>query len=428
MQLPPVLPLFDKPEFLLEGNSYNNQYITQISLNKVTDAGLVLEHASDWLYEHKDQENNYKAYRSELTTFLHWCFDVAAMSPADLKRKDMSRYVEYCKQPPAKLIGNYNVAQFKGLETDRTPNANWRPFIAKLVNGSQQAYKLSENALKTKIAILSSFYTYLLSEEFCERNTAQVWLRHSRFANKQTFRNDTTNEILPIFTELQWSYVNSTVNSLAKKDSATYARHKFLIILIYSCYLRISDVSARAGYSPVMSQFKQNRQTGIWLFHIPNSKGGKSRTVTVSKNLLQAFIEYRGHLGLSQLPSSNELDPLFIRHKAAGRGRDVGVLNANLGIRQIRDDIQFIIQQAAEEMIKDGFESDANDISKLTAHNIRHTGISHDINIHMRPLSHVQKDAGHESIDTTSLYLHTTDVERYQSAQNKPLDHLGINS
>ncbi len=38
----------------------------------------------------------------------------------------------------------------------------------------------------------------------------------------------------------------------------------------------------------------------------------------------------------------------------------------------------------------------------LTPHSIRHTGITHDINLNGRPLSHVQADAGHDSIDTTS--------------------------
>ena len=424
--LPPVIPLFDKPEFIIEGNSYVNQYITSISLHKVSDAGLILEHATDWLYEHKDQENNYKAYRSELTTFLHWCFDVAALSPAQLKRKDMARYVDYCQKPPSVLIGYFNVAQFQGCDVERKPNVNWRPFVTKKVNGERQDYRLSDNALKTKIAIISSFYTYLLSEEYCERNTPQIWLKHSRFAHKVTYRKENCDELLPIFTELQWSYVISALDRLTNQDVQQYARHKFLINLIYACYLRISEVSARPGYSPVMSQFKQDRQTGIWLFYIPNSKGGKSRTVTVPKSLLDSLKEYRTFLGFSELPDNNDEQPLFIRHKAAGRGREAGSVNANLGIRQIRDDIQEVIMMASELMLNDGFESDASDISKLTAHNIRHTGISHDININMRPLSHVQKDAGHESIDTTSLYLHTSDVERYETAMNKPLNTINF--
>lgn len=50
MQYPAVIPLFDSVEFIQEGNCIVNQYITQISLAKVVDAGLVMEHATDWLF------------------------------------------------------------------------------------------------------------------------------------------------------------------------------------------------------------------------------------------------------------------------------------------------------------------------------------------------------------------------------------------
>ena len=427
MQLPPVIPLFDSFEFIQVGNSVVNQYITQISMKKVADAGLVIEHASDWLFEQKHNENNYKAYRSELTTFLHWCFDVVSMSPIEVTRKDMSHYVDYCQAPPIALIGYFNVPQFKfdKMHDERVPNPQWRPFVGKKRLGQIQPYALSDNALKTKMAILSSFYSYLTSEEYCERNPAQIWLNHSRFAaNRQYQRQSHEEENSLAFTELQWSYIMATVTALAEASPELHQRSLFLISLIYCCYLRISDVSARAGYSPVMDQFKHNQQTGIWSFHIPLSKGGKRRSVAISKALLDALVKYRQFLGLADYPAPNENHPLFVRHKAAGRGRDVGILNANLGIRHVRDEIQSIINLAAESIEADGFAQDGAQMRKLTAHNIRHTGITHDININRRPLSHVQADAGHESIDTTSQYLHTSQIERHESAFNKPIDHL----
>lgn len=83
-----------------------------------------------------------------------------------------------------------------------------------------------------------------------------------------------------------------------------------------------------------------------------------------------------------------------------------------------------VFEQAASLAEQDGFDQDAAEMRTLTPHSIRHTGITHDINLHGRPLSHVQADAGHDSIDTTSKYLHTGNRERHESASRKPLDHL----
>ncbi|QYJ87875.1 site-specific integrase [Shewanella mesophila] len=422
----PVLPLFEAKEFIERGNPIINQHITAISIDKIRDAGIVYELACDLLFSQRENENSYKSYRSELSCFLHWCFDVVQLSPGEVSRRDMDKFVAYCQNPPNELIGYFNVAQFKvdKASDQRVPNPQWRPFVGKKLDGEEQQYSLSDNALKTKMAILSSFYGFLMAEDFCEHNPAQAWMNHSRFAQRRKYKANEDDLNTLAFTELQWSYLISGVEELAKKIPELHQRSLFLIKLIYSCYLRVSDVSARIGYSPIMSQFVQDKQTGIWRFNIPKSKGGKSRSIPISNALLDALIDYRRFLGLSDLPKSDEQTPLFVRHKAAGRGRDAGFVNANLGIRQVRDEVQKIIEHGANFAENAGMFEDAESMRKLTAHNIRHTGITHDINIYRRPLSHVQADAGHESIDTTSQYLHTTQTERHQSTVHKPIDSL----
>ena len=421
-----VMPLFDSIQYVNSSNSRVNQHITHVTINDINDASLLFEHANDWLLEQRNHENNYKAYRSELTTFLHWCFDVNKISVTLLTRKEIAKYVDYCQHPPIELIGYFNVSQFKTdkLTGERYPNENWRLFVGKKIAGIIQPYKLSDNALKTKIAILSSFYSYLMGEDYCEKNPAQVWMNHSRFATKAKYQHVQNDEVLAAFTELQWSYVMESAALLAAENPQKYQRSLFLIRLLYGCYLRISDVAARAGYSPIMSQFRQNLQTGSWTFYLPQSKGGKRRSVAVSKPLLEGLKEYRLFLGISELPSIDENIPLFVRHKAAGRGRDLGELNANLGIRHLRDEVEFVIKHGAQRAFDDGLYTDAKIMETFTAHNIRHTGITHDININHRPLSHVQADAGHDSIDTTSRYLHTSESERFESAVNKSLNNL----
>ncbi|ALP41450.1 tyrosine-type recombinase/integrase [Aeromonas schubertii] len=396
------MPLFDTLAHLGEGNGQVNQYLASLSLTRIPDAGLVYELAVDWLLEQRHSENNYKTYRSELTTFLHWCFEQACISPKDLTRRIMMRYLEFCQAPPVELIGYYNVAQFVRDKEwgERLANPAWRPFLGKKEDGRPQPYRLSEPAMRTKLAILSAFFQFLIQEEYMERNPALLLQRTKRPV-------EGSEESVQAFSELQWSYVVQAAEELAHAQPEQHERTLFLVRLMYACYLRISEVAARPGFSPVMSQFRRDNKTGVWGYHIPCSKGGKRRTVAVSAALLQGLERYRGFLGLSPLPAPGENTPLFVRHKAAGHGREQGELNANLA------------EQA-------GHWQDAAEMRTLTVHAIRHTGITHDINLNGRPLSHVQADAGHDSIETTSRYLHTSHAERHESARSKPLDHLAL--
>ncbi|MCO4759771.1 MAG: site-specific integrase [Oceanospirillaceae bacterium] len=424
---PTATPLFDSVQYLEDGNAVVNQYIANITMKQVNDAALVYEYAADWLLEQRHSENNYKTYRSELTTFLHWAFDAEGVSVADVSRRVLLRYIDYCTQPPTELVAYRNVAQFvfdKDLQ-ERVPNPLWRPFLGKKLEGVEQPYRITDKALKTKLAILSAFFSYLINEEYTERNPAMMLMKNGRFkSGSQNRVMQEDDEEMRSFTELQWSYVISTAESLAKSHQDEHERTLFLISLMYCCYLRISEAAARPGFSPVMGQFRRDNKTGVWGFHIPRSKGGKKRTVAVSHLLLKALKRYRRFLNLTDLPAPNEEVPLFVRHRAAGRGRDAGLLNANLGIRQLREELNDLFNHAANAAEKDGMSQDALEMRQMTPHSIRHTGITHDININGRPLSHVQADAGHDSIDTTSQYLHTSRVERHESAASKPIDHL----
>jgi len=421
-----AMPLFDAVEFLEDGNPTVNTYITGLSLNGLPDAALIYEYSCDWLLEQRQNPNNFKTYRSELTTFLQWCFDVRETSPLMLTRRDLFAYIDYCEAPPEALIAYFNTAQFKQDKHtgERYPNPAWKPFLGRKENGKPLPYQLSSQALKTKLAILSAYYSYLIDEELTERNPARQILRSGSLRSVMTTaRQQGSLEQVKAFSELQWSYVMSTARKQAE-ESAEHERTLFLISLMYGCYLRISEVAARPGFTPVMGQFKRDNRTGIWSYMIPRSKGGKGRTVAVSNELLTALKHYRGHLGLPELPAPNDETPLFIRFRAASHGRSAGMINANLGIRQIREIIDHLIGAAADAAAEDGFSEDAAEMRQMTVHGIRHTGITHDINLNGRPLSHVQADAGHDSIDTTSRYLHTSRVERHESAASKQLDRL----
>ena len=97
------------------------------------------------------------------------------------------------------------------------------------------------------------------------------------------------------------------------------------------------------------------------------------------------------------------------------------MISEPLGVRRVRELVSEVYSLAAIIAEEHGDLSDAEIISSATVHWLRHTGISHDINHHKRSISAVRDDAGHESIETTNKYIHTSLEERHSSTKNKPL-------
>ncbi|WP_425263830.1 tyrosine-type recombinase/integrase [Vibrio owensii] len=427
---PKPVPYFDSFKYFEEGNSIVNQHIASLSVDRVPDASATYELIIDWLSEQKDSnnpnkaENNYKTYRSELTTFLYFCWDYEGIKIEDVDRRVMYRYMDFCAEPPAELIGYHNTAQFKEDKATglRAPNPDWRLFRGKKVDSKPIPYQLSSQASRTKLAILSAFFSFLIDAEYTERNPASMLLKKSRFKSKAS--NVDSEDFTNIMSELQWSYVIGAAEAMADEKPSQHERSLFLMSLMYSCYLRISEISSRPGFSPVMSQFRQDPQTGVWSYYIPMSKGQKARSVAVSNDMLKALRRYRRFLGLSDLPSPKEQTPLVTRIREAKKGKETGIVNANLGIRQVREIIYQVFSKAADMAMEDGMIHDSHSIREMSPHALRHTGISHDVNQNERPLTHVRDDAGHDSLDTTSKYIHTSRVERHQTARDKEIDRL----
>ncbi|MEA9432161.1 tyrosine-type recombinase/integrase [Aeromonas caviae] len=421
--LPPFYPYFESIDLLEEANGFINEHVAHITSTRVNDAGFVYELTLDYLSELKHNPNNFKSSRSEITTFIIWCWDVEGIALADVTRRHMNRFLSWCNSPPLEAIGDAQRPQFlynKELSI-RFPNPLWRPFVHRAKKGegisyTSISYQRKPSAIKNQLAILSSYYQFLNDEEYCERNPAALAMRRERFKSNQP-ANDNEEEIKAL-SPLQLAYLMDAAQKLAADEPARHERTLFLIVLLFSTYARISEISARPGYSPVMSQIKRDRNNETWGFFIPQSKNGKSRTVAVSDALLNALKRYRKYQGLSELPSPNEQTPLLIRIRPAQHGRDSKTINANLGVNAIRDEVEFVYKTTATMLENDGRFHDAADLRTMTVHSLRHTGISSDLE-KGRSLHHVMADAGHQDIGITSRYITASRTERYESAKHK---------
>lgn len=350
----------------------------------------------------------YNAIRGDINTLCNWAWLVQEKDIIELTLADLNAFINFCNAPPAHLIGKYSASLIDQAKSDAEyieANPNWRPFVNR---DSAKRYQRAEASLKAQLSNLSFVFTYFEDVEYSFRNPAAVALRRLTAGVKKDLRPDRSDVGHKGLSSLQLNYAFQAAEKLAEEEPAKHERTRFLLFLMVFCYPRVSEVSARPGYSPVMGDFEQHRMSDTnetyATFYIPHSKGGKTRKVVCAPALIDALKRYRQFRGLgATFPTPDDESPLFVRHRAATRGRDVSIVDANLGVDQISDIVSTVFERAADMMLVEGYDVDSAQLRKLTPHSLRHTGISIDLNAGRNP-RHVMLDAGHSSESTLTIY------------------------
>lgn len=367
-------------------------------------------HAGEFIYSYRGSNATFNAYRRELERILQWCQHVAKKSLKELKRQDIENYIYFCQRPYPDWIATYKCDRFINHEGQRIANPKWRPFVATVSKvqfqagkrPSTKAFTLSQNAVKAIFAILSSFYNYLIQEDYVSANPVQQMRQKSKFIRKH-------QGAAPIrrLSELQWAYVIETTEKMAEADPQ-YERSLFMMYALYGMYLRISELGSNERWQPQMGHFFRD-QDGHWWFKTVG-KGNKERNITVSDSMLDALKRYRASLDMPNLPSPGETTPLLFKNKG------FGPLSSTRHIRKI---VQECFDNATTRMQQDGMDEDVNELKAATVHWLRHTGISDDVK--HRPREHVRDDAGHGSSAITDRYIDIELRERHASGRKKTI-------
>jgi site-specific recombinase XerD len=356
------------------------------------------QHASEFLYSYRGSPDTFSTYRREIEHFLHWSWLIAEKSLREIRREDIESYVEFAHRPPKSWIGEKNVARFLEKQGERVVNPAWRPYV---LHQPDVPYSLSQSATQSIFAVLSSFYNYLIQEEYVDMNPVAQIRQKSKFLRK-------TQHQKPIrrLSELQWSYVLEAAESMAAAQPEQHERTLFIMQALFAMYLRVSELVETERWQPSMGDFERDLE-GNWWFRTVG-KGNKERQISVSDAMLGALKRYRESRNLSPLPAPGESTPLV--HKTRGNG---GITST----RQIRGIVQLCFDQAQQNMIKEGFSEEATQLSAATVHWLRHTGISEDVK--HRPREHVRDDAGHGSSAITDRYIDVELSARHASARKK---------
>jgi site-specific recombinase XerD len=397
-----IRPIFDKAEQL----DFNTALPQHINAYQAFERDYLGAHA--FLYAYKDNKATFNAYRREVERLLHWSWQKAQKSIFELCRVEIESYIKFCQKPPKSWIGLSKPARFIVKNGLRQPNPDWRPFVATVTKTAARAgekpnkdsYVISEKAVREIFAVLSTFYNFLIQDEYTQVNPITQIRQKSKFIRKIQGQKKIRR-----LSDLQWAFVIETATLMAEENNR-HERTLFILSALYLMYLRVSELVATDRWSPKMNDFKRDHD-GLWWFTTVG-KGNKERQIAVSRAMLSALKRWRKHLGLSPLPSPDDQTPLVPKDRGNG-----GMASTN----QIRNIVQACFDLAAQRMVDEGLEEEVGDLQSATVHWLRHTGISDDVK--RRPREHVRDDAGHSSSQTTDRYIDVDLRERHQSAKNK---------
>lgn len=365
--------------------------------------------ATAFLKAYRDRKGTFNSYRREIERLIHWAALIAHQSLRALKRDDIEKFIHFCQKPPKSWIGKTKPPRFIAKNGIRVPNPKWRPFIVKLskierrkgVELDKNQFELSFGSVRETFAILSSFFNYLLQEEYVDINPVAIIRQKSQFIRKRQ-----GSPKIRRLSELQWQYVIKTAKNLAGENADIYERTLFIMSALYSMYLRISELAASERWEPQMNHFHRDADEHWWFTTV--GKGNKERQIAVSNAMLKALKRWRKHLELTLLPTPADQSPLLPKTKGTGPIKSTNY---------IRKIVQYCFDQAIAQMEKDGLSEDSEALNEATVHWLRHTGISDDVKI--RPREHVRDDAGHSSSAITDQYIDIELRERHQSARKK---------
>jgi integrase len=388
----------------------------QIKWPHLTDAqNRDFRQARQFLLCYKDNAMTFVAYRREIERLLQWCHLKANKTLKQLRRDDLDQYIRFCQKPLKSWIGLKKVPRFINENGQHIPNLKWKPFVATLPKaqfsqGKQpkiEDYALSEKSLREIFTVTSSFFNFLMREDYTQINPVTQIRQRSQYFSKQQ-----TKPVIRKLPELQWGYVIETAHLMAKENDG-YERTLFIMNALYGMYLRISELAASDCWTPQMGHFHRDPD-GLWWFKT-RGKGNKERHVAVSKSMLDALRRWRKHLNLTPLPSLGETTPLISKHIGTGPVTST---------RPISRLVQECFDRSVTRLKEDGFKKDADALMHATVHWLRHTGISDDVKI--RPREHVRDDAGHSNSSITDKYIDVDLRDRNDTAKKRKIVPIGF--
>lgn len=368
----------------LDGSAGSNR---ARSASTVIAAQNDLQAIAAWLARFADTRTTFDNYRKEAERLLLWAVAQQGKPLSSLTHEDLLVYQRFLADPqPA---SRWVLA--RGRKPGRSHPA-WRPFAGPLAPSSQ----------RQAMVILNALFSWLVTAGYLAGNPLALSRQRARKAKPRRTRY--------LESDL-WREVRAAVEAMPRetdREREHYFRVRWLFSLFYACGLRISEVAGNT-----MGDFFCRRDQGgeeRWWLEV-TGKGSKVRIVPATAELMVELARYRRETGLPPLPLPGDETPLLL---------PIGAKPRPLTRAAVHAIVKEVFRQAAQRLRHQGEDGAcrADRLEQASAHWLRHTAGSHMTDQAM-DLRHVRDNLGHESLTTTSGYLHTADDARHRETEEK---------
>tara|TARA_R110002124_G_scaffold128157_19_gene288740 strand:+ start:37456 stop:38733 length:1278 start_codon:yes stop_codon:yes gene_type:complete len=377
------------------------------SFNSQFDARSDYEAVRRFLKSNSRVQTTYNNYRTQVERLLLWAWLKQGKPVLGLLRSDMEEFMGFCCSPDPSWIGKAIKSRYITEQGCLVPNPSWRPFTMRTSKASSKVakeelrdvpaptFKMSSGSIGQVYAAINSFFHYCISEQLIGANPCALIGKNK---SKWTGR-DLVLAKPKALTKLQWEFVIETAELMAEEKPKKGERTLFAIVMMFSCYLRVSDLVGNGTWRPTMGSFQKSNSG--WWYHVVG-KGNVQDKIAVKPDCIHYLKRYRKHLGLPEYPAAGDSDPLL----STAHGR------AGMTDRQLRKDVQAVLDRTVLKMQEEGFpEEDVSNLRSTSLHWFRHTGATFDAPY--RSPKNLQADMRHKSLATTqNIYYSTLDDER----------------
>jgi len=191
-------------------------------------------------------------------------------------------------------------------------------------------------------------------------------------------------------------------------DSIEDYRHKLMFRMIYELGCRVGEF--------VRIQLKHlDLGRSVVLFPAENTKTGRRRTSYLPRGLMNEVVSLLRQTGRMDKRNQRIRNPDLFLFSPPGRPREHYTPNR---LRQV-------FRRYSEKAGLDheyGQDSKGRSLHRLTPHSLRHAHLMIHIHVHKLPLPIVQRQVGHKSLRSTSVYLNPSDeavAEAYAGIREK---------